>query len=332
MSSIEQQLVRDIAAATEGVVVTDSDLREAHDAVDELIVSRRHRDRRRTVVAAAAAALLVAGGVTAALTLGDDDGAARPAGRPAPVDPDANWLSGELPTSQLVQGVWRLDNGELALQFEADGTVRFTEHGALFGKPDAAGTYTIRGDLITMTTTRRGVAECVDARFAMRASLVKAGHMNFVRSGPADAGCSPVPSGFARGSWEQVLPTPPDLVGLEPPADFHWMPLTAKANLFGDLLPKAGGYLLEIDRGGAYYVADDTGAVVDRGHWTLRRSNLTLTSVAGSSCAKGDTLVLAGVENDTPGVNTVRGTVQQDDCHGGWASSNYFIVAHRSVE
>jgi hypothetical protein len=334
MSSIEQQLVRDIAAVTEGVVVTDSDLREARADIDELIVIRHRRNRRRAfAAAAAAAAVLVAGGIAAALSLGDDDGSVRPAGRPTPVvDPDADWLTGAAPTRQLLQGVWRLDNGEITLQFGADGTVRFADNGPLFAQPDATGTYTISGDLIAMTTTRRGVPECVDAGFAMRVSLVEDGRMNFVRSGPADAGCSPVPASFARGTWEQMLPTPPALVGLEPPANFDWAPLTSGANIYGDLLPKNGGYLLEIDRGGAYYVADETGAVVDQGDWTLRHSDLTLTSAEGTACAKGDRLVLAGVENDRPGVNTIRGTVQRDDCNGGWASPNYFIIAHRSLD
>ena len=58
MSSIEERLARDIAAVTGGVVVTESDLRDARDAVDERIESRRQRDRR-TVLAAAAAAVLV---------------------------------------------------------------------------------------------------------------------------------------------------------------------------------------------------------------------------------------------------------------------------------
>ena len=59
MSSIEERLARDIAAVTKGVVVTESDLRDARDAVDERIDSQRQRDRRRIVVAAAAAAVVI---------------------------------------------------------------------------------------------------------------------------------------------------------------------------------------------------------------------------------------------------------------------------------
>ena len=44
MSTIEERLARDIAAVTGGVVVTESDLRDARDAVDERIDSRRQRD------------------------------------------------------------------------------------------------------------------------------------------------------------------------------------------------------------------------------------------------------------------------------------------------
>ena len=48
MSSIEERFARDIAAVTQGVVVTESDLRDARNAVDERIDSKRQRDRRRT--------------------------------------------------------------------------------------------------------------------------------------------------------------------------------------------------------------------------------------------------------------------------------------------
>lgn len=338
MSSIEQQLVRDIAAVTEGVVVTDSDLREARSAVDERIVARRRRDRRRTVAAVAAAAVLVAGGVTALLTLGDDDGSVQPAGRPTPVvDPDADWLTGDAPTVQAVQGVWGLRDDDVNLWFDANGHVRFTAHGSLFAEPDGTGTYAIHGDVITITTTPHGPAGCGhDAQFVMRASLPQASRMNFVRVAPFD-GCSVLPSGYARGTWEQSLPTPPDLAGVEFSKDRRFEPLTDLYNLYGVLMPQGGGHLVEIDRGsadrrGTYYVADGTGAVVDRGHWTLRHGDLTFTTRSGSRCAKGDEFVLAGVENETPGINGIRGTVQKDDCGGGWAAATFFTLAHRSFD
>src|SRR4051794_6957746 len=142
MSSIEERLGRDIAAVAGNVVVTDSDLQEARADLNERIDSRRRRDRRVIVAAAAAAAVLVAGGVTALLKIADDKGTALPAGPPSPiVESDAEWLSGDPPSFQLLQGVWRLDNGDVTLQFEPNGEGGVTEHRALFAHPGAEGTH-----------------------------------------------------------------------------------------------------------------------------------------------------------------------------------------------
>ena len=65
MSSIEERLARDIAAVTGGVVVTESDLRNAREAIDDRIDSGHQRRRNGIVAAAAAAVLVVALGVTA---------------------------------------------------------------------------------------------------------------------------------------------------------------------------------------------------------------------------------------------------------------------------
>ena len=59
MSSIEERLARDIAEVSRGVVVTDSDLRDARAAVDDRIGSGRQQDHRRRRLAAAAAAAVV---------------------------------------------------------------------------------------------------------------------------------------------------------------------------------------------------------------------------------------------------------------------------------
>ena len=111
MSSIEERLARDIAAVTGGVVVTESDLRDARDAVDERIDSGRQRDRRRTVIAAAAAAVLILVlGVTAFLTLGGDDETAPPAD-PGPTNRATRTLTSSpaahpRPTSSKGPGGW----------------------------------------------------------------------------------------------------------------------------------------------------------------------------------------------------------------------------------
>ena len=59
MSSIEERLARDIAAVTGGVVVTESDLRNAREAVDERIDIEQQRNRRRPWDAVAAAAVVI---------------------------------------------------------------------------------------------------------------------------------------------------------------------------------------------------------------------------------------------------------------------------------
>ena len=61
MSTIEERLSRDIEAVTGGIVVTDSELRDARVAVEDRIEGGRQRDRRRGLVAAAAAAAVVVG-------------------------------------------------------------------------------------------------------------------------------------------------------------------------------------------------------------------------------------------------------------------------------
>ena len=135
MSSIEERLERDIAAVTGGVIVTESDLRNARDEVEGRIDSASQRDRRRTVIAASAAAVVVAvAGVAVFQTLGGEDTTAPPV-NPAPtapsdtVDQDADYLTGDAPTPQLIHGVWRVDNGTTLLLFGEDGTIRFDGSG-----------------------------------------------------------------------------------------------------------------------------------------------------------------------------------------------------------
>lgn len=332
MSSIEQQLVWDIAAVTEGVVVTDSDLREARHDIEERIAIRRRRERRRTYAAVAAAAVLVAGGITAFLTLGDDDGKAQPAGHHTIIDPDADLLTGTAPTVQLIQGVWRLDNGDLMVQFGANGTVHLDGHGTLFGNPDTTGSYAIVGDRITVSVTQDGVKRCIGTQFAFRAALPQTGTMNFVPDQSAAGGCAFLPSGFRRGVWQQVLPTSQDFGSVTFPKDSQWKPLTDKFDLYGDLMPLGGGYLIQVEPTGTYFVADESGAIVDRGRSTLRQRTLTLTSGADSTCANGDQLVLGNMEYQSPDIHGVRGTVQRDTCQGGWGVGTWITITHYSID
>ena len=59
MSSIEERLQRDIAAVTQGVIVTEQHLREARSNLDDHIEIGRRRDRRRSLGLVAAAAVVV---------------------------------------------------------------------------------------------------------------------------------------------------------------------------------------------------------------------------------------------------------------------------------
>lgn len=194
MSSIEERLVRDIAAVTGGIIVTDSDLREARDEVIDRIESDSHRRRVRTGVMVAAAVVVVAvGGVAAYELLGDDSRTVQPVDpSPSINDPDADYLTGSDPTPQLVAGVWRLDNGGVMAKFTEDGSIRLDDHGRLFSHPATIGIYDIDGDQITITAVESSQPECVGKTFSMRASVLPSGVMRFVPPHASDP-CAPVP-------------------------------------------------------------------------------------------------------------------------------------------
>ena len=193
MSTIEERLARDIAAVTGGVVVTESDLRNARDALDERIDSRRKRDRRRALAAVAAAAVVIPILGFAAFQTPGDEQSAPPAG-PAPTTrtPTHAFLDRDAhPRTDLVEGVWRVDNGTVLLRFSSDHLVSFDDDGRLYHHPDMHGTYEIAGDLITVTVDG-GPAGCAGQTFAMRASLPEPGAMRFVHTQLAELnGCTP---------------------------------------------------------------------------------------------------------------------------------------------
>jgi hypothetical protein len=325
MSSIEERLIADIAAVTRGVDMTEPDLRIARNKVDERIDIARQRGRRRTIAAAAAAAVVATiVGVAALQTLGGDSDSAPPANPPT-IDPDADFLTGDLPTAELLHGVWRVDNGEVMVQFSEDGTVRFDQHGRLFSSPLATGTYEIDGDLINLSTT--GTA-CTGEESGMRASLPEPGVLRFVGTPSSVGGCSALLQG--RQVLEQILPTSRSMAGLVFSTNRGYEPLSERSSLYGVWLAEGGGYVLEIVRGGDYYVVDESGEPVDRGQWSLRGADLTLTSSALSvECGEGDQLVLGAVEQvrsfGTPGM---RATVEQNACGGAWTPAAWILIPH----
>jgi hypothetical protein len=325
MSTIEERLMRDITAVTGGVVVTDSDLKEARRELTDRIESQHRRSRFRVVAAVAAAAAVAAvGGVIAVQTLEDDDGRANPANTPsAPAvnSEDADWLIGDPPSSALLVGMWRVDDGLVSLRFDSDGTVEFSDRGKLFGDPSTTGTYEADGYQITVTTTEDDDPECVGRQFTLRASMFELGLLRYAFSDATD--CAPLPLG--RQDLEQVVPTSERMMFENVKG---WGPLPASTDLYGDFIAEGGGYVLELNRDGTYYVAGGAGRAVDRGSWTRQDRELTLTSSSrATGCQQRDELVLSGLESTTePGTLVFRGTVEQNPCAGGWTPTGWVRI------
>jgi len=313
MSSIEERLVRDIAAVTRGVVVTDSDLRDAQAAVAERIGNVRQQDRRRSAVAVAAAAAAVVVlllGLAAYLTIGGDDKAAPPAG-PGPsstpsIDNHASFLTGNAPTPDLIEGIWRLDNGGVLMRFASPDLVSWDRGGRLFEDPSVQGRYTIDGDTITITVDG-GPAGCGGQHIVMRASVPERGAMRFVFTEPGEGPCN----GAKDERWvmEQVLPPGPVFT------DFHfagvrgWQLLRDPTRLHGT------------------WAAVGRGEQVDYGDWEMTGSRITLTSRPDSvECTANDRLVLGDVEFVDAGTSAIRSTVQENTCDAAWAEASWFLI------
>ena len=133
--------------------MTESDLRDARDALGERLDSQRPPRSRAAIIAVAAAAVVIPVlGFIAFQTIGEDDKTAPPPADPAPtsVDPYADFLTGDAPTPELVEGVWRVDGGSVVMRFAAPGFVSMDDAGRLFHSPHVQGAYVIEGDLITV--------------------------------------------------------------------------------------------------------------------------------------------------------------------------------------
>ena len=337
MSSIEERLARDIAAVTGGVVMTDSDLRDARSAVDERIDARRQRSRRVVVGAVAAAVLVPVLAFVAVQTLGSDDNTAPPVAPVPPsqtaevgdlTDAEEAFLTGAAPTPDLVEGVWRVDNGTRLLRFTADGAVETDDAGRLFSDPGVIGTYEIADGVISMTVDG-GPASCAGQTLVMHASLPEPGLLRYVLTKPGTGNCA---SGAVRRfTLEQVLPSSRSVTGLDFGADPGWGPLPGPYELPGVWLAQGGGHLLEMTADGDYYVVTAPSETVDHGQWTLGddRSRLNLVSAGDSpTCAEGDRLVLTGLELVDPGTSSIRGTVEQNTCGGAWTPTSWILLPH----
>ncbi|MFC6286825.1 hypothetical protein ACFP3Q_11485 [Nocardioides sp. GCM10027113] len=328
MSGIEERLVRDIAAVTGRVVVTQSHLREARAEVDERIERDHRRGRRLALATGAAAAVAVAVGIA---VVSSYDGADQPApANPVPspdTDPHADFLTGAVPTPEVVEGVWRLDNAEVLLRFLPDGTIWIDNDGRLYSDDRAiSGTYGIEGDRISISVA--GAGECAGDEMAIRASVQEQGLMHVVT---VDAGATQCLAGPGE-TWvlEQVLPTKPGLASL----NLFWKgnnwPAVEESQLPGTWFVDGGGFLVTLSGTGDYSVADETAEVVDAGTWTLegQRPELTLVSSSQSeTCAAGDRLVLADARTKDVSRQNLAVDVDRDDCGGGWVAHNWIRLA-----
>ena len=328
MSSTEERLVRDIAAVTGGVVVTDSDLKIAREAIAERIDNRRQQRWRLTVIAAAAAVVLVLVlGITALQTLGGDDQSAPPADSGSTTgDPFADFLTGSAPTPDLVQGIWRLDNGGVLMRFAPPDLVTLDSSGRLFETPGVQGRYAIDGDRITVTVDG-GPAGCGGQELAMRASLPEPGILHLVYDQSGAGQCATLQD--ERWVMEQVLPPGPVFTELALSKDegATWRSLTDKGMLHGSWFAEHSEYVLELAPNGQYHVAADAGDQVDYGEWSLDGSRLTLTSWPDSLvCEASDELVLGELEFYNPGTTVVRSTVRKNSCRAAWADMTWIRI------
>ena len=206
MSTIEERLSRDIEAVTGGIVVTDSELRDARVAVEDRIEGGRQRDRRRGLVVAAAAAAVVVGVATWQGLSGDD---ASPS--PAPPGPstaalsdqEQEFLTGDAVTTENLPGVWRLDNSRWLFMFTSDGGFRYDETGRLSAHPRAYGTYAVDGDTISVDI-EGGSAGCAGKAITLRAVVTANGPLHVLPVGSDPSSCG---APFAA-QWvlEPVLP------------------------------------------------------------------------------------------------------------------------------
>ena len=328
MTNVEEQLRQDIAAATSGVVVTESDLRSARTSVQTRNETREHRGRNRTLLAAAAAVVVVGAiGFTAVQALSEDDTTSTPASGGQKPDAFPDFLTGDAPTVENLSGFWRVDNGTSMVRFQQDGTVQFSDQGAVISDPVTVGTYSIDGDEVTIRVTSG--PKCVGEGWTMRAALAEPGITHIVLPEPRFGTCGSVATTIAL---EHVVPTDSPLEGLRAPfSERRWSTVQREQVLLGDWMAEGGGYLLEIAEDGTYYVVDGSAEVVDTGRWRLRSSMLELFSRTESpQCAEGDWLRLGNLQQASVGTTVIRGTVDQNDCGGKWTPESWIRIPDNS--
>lgn len=340
MSSIEEQLERDIAAATEGVIVTESDLRKARSEVEDRLESGTDPgSRRRTawLLAATAALLVPVLGLAAVQNLTQEDSAPAAPGPGAPDgDTSASSLTPFVP--RALAGIWREDNAFMHLSFTPDastddasrGYVTLDSGGQSLTDPDVVGSYEVAGNLISITVTDGSIdggPECFGQDIVLRASLVAAGRVRYSLTETTAGDCW---AGGDQGTLERVLPTNPDLMEYVVPVDGDWIP-ARPANMTGLWMAQGGGSVIEFSPDGRY-VAQDSRGVRDTGRWTLSGTPATLrltSSKATVGCPAGGRLVLTDVQHALP--HEMHGTVTDDACGAAWASPTWILMPHQGT-
>lgn len=329
MNSIEQQLERDISMVKEGVVVTPSDLDRARIAIDgRIATSSRHSLYRVGVAVAAVAAVAVVGvGVVEALR---PQGSTVPAGpQPTVTDEYEEFLTGTAPTSALINGFWRVDSGTVSILFSENGSVQLDDAGQVLSSSRMTGVFAIDGSVISIDWNDG--SPCSDKPLEMRASMPTQGTLHVVAVSPPSGKCSPF--GPYRTTFEHVLPTARGLANMVLSTASGWEPLRDASALPGDWMAEGGGFVLEINPDGRYFVLDNSSAIVDAGDWSLQGSALSLTSAGTwTDCGEGDVLSFGSVEQtQEPGALLMRGDVLRNDCGGKWTPEAWILIPNTNT-
>ena len=320
MSSIEERLARDIAAVTGGVVVTDSDLRDARKGIDDRIGSgtaatagarrrgrrgrrRRPRPGRRRVPDA---------------RRGRQGGASRQGrGRRQPDRrqprrlPHRRRTDGRAPPRGLAAGQRQ---GADALRPSRPGVLR--PRRPALRQPRRPGPVRLDGDTIRITVDG-GPDGCGGRQIAHAGRpSPKKGSSTSSLPEPGEGACAGLQD--ERLVMERMLPRARATVDYLASKERGWQALTDTAAWSGRGSPKAVATCWS-STAATYHVATGTGEQVDYGEWALERGKLTLTSWPDSvDCSTSDILVMGGLEFDESGTTAIRSDVQRNDCGGDW--------------
>lgn len=327
MSSIEERLARDIEAVTGGVVVTQSDIEQAKVQVEDRI-ERTGRGRRRRTALAISAAAAVAAGAVGVVVVTDPWGEADPAPAGSGPDQSDTSLDGEAPTSESLQGVWRVDNGVTLVSFTGEGEVGMDTRGQITD-PEISGTYTLEGDQIVVDF-EAGAGPGCNGEVVFSAAVLEQGEMQMVAFDELPDGCVLDQS----GQWvlEHVLPTSREMAGFGPPRSGGYGPLE-RAVLPGFWLVVGGGHGLQLTPDGTYSALDDSGEVVENGRWQLDGDKLSLTADT-TECR----IVLGDTQHINPGTDMLRGELTEYRCEMPWVSGDggdtmaWFQIPDRTSE